>query len=129
MRATNTSNISHARITCWLCYSINYQTEKYERLIATLNAHQPKFNRLGFGKSVTRRNLSKANEICELKIFEDMANLMISMARDKRSGEKDFFLDGNVYAFDSSAISLCLRLFWWTKSHHNKGGVKLHTLF
>lgn len=82
--------------------------------------NQPKFNRLGFGKSVTRSNLSKANEIRELKIFEDLANLMISMARDKRTGDKDFFLDGNVYAFDSSTISLCLSMFWWTKLHHNK---------
>lgn len=67
--------------------------ESMRDLISALNAHQPKFNRLGFGKSVTRSNLSKTNEIRELKIFEDMANLMISMVRDKRSGEKDFFLD------------------------------------
>ena len=88
-----------------------------------MNSHQTKYNRLGFGKSVTRNNLSKANEIRELKIFEDLANLVISMALDKRSSNKDFFFDGNVYAFDSSTISLCLSMFWWTKLHQNKAGV------
>lgn len=97
-------------------------------LVTTLNAHQSKFNRLGFGKSVTRSNLSKANEIREVRIFEDMANLMISISRTKRIDKHDFFLDGNVYAFDSSTISLCLSTFWWSKLHHGKGGVKLHTL-
>lgn len=120
--------------TCWnhllvMLFGQLSNRETMRDLIAALNAHQPKFNRLGFGKSVTRSNLSKANEVRELKIFEDMANLMISMARDKRTGDKDFFLDGNVYAFDSSTISLCLSMFWWTKLHHNKGGIKLHTLF
>lgn len=26
-------------------------------------------------------------------------------------------------------ISLCLSVFWWTKLHHGKSGVKVHTLF
>ncbi len=102
--------------------------ESLRDLVSTLNAHQSKFHHLGFGDSVTRSNLSKANEIRELRIFEDMANLMISTARTKRVCKHDFFLDGNVYAFDSSTISLCLSTFWWSKLHHGKGGVKLHTL-
>jgi hypothetical protein len=75
-----------------------------------------------------RSNLSKANEIREVRIFEDFANLMIEEAREKRSGSCDFFIDGDVYAFDSSTIPLCLNTFWWTRLHHGKGGVKLHTL-
>lgn len=100
-------------------------------LIATLNAHKSKFNRLGFGTSVTRSNLSKANEQREAKIFEDMAYHMVKTARDLRIGfvDKDFFYEGNVYAFDSTTISLCLNVFWWSKLHHDKGGVKMHTLY
>lgn len=48
---------------------------------------------------------------------------MIAIARGKRFGEHDFFLDGNVYAFDSSTISLCLSSFWWSRLHGDKGGV------
>lgn len=120
--------------TCWnhllvMLFGQISNRESMRDLITTLNAHKPKFNHLGFGKSISLSNLSKANEVREIRIFEDLANLMIKTARDKRSGKKDFFLDGNIYAFDSSTISLCLNTFWWTKLHHNKGGVKLHTLF
>ena len=120
--------------TCWnhllvMLFGQISNRESMRDLITTLNAHKPKFNHLGFGKSISLSNLSKANEVREIRIFEDLANLMIKTARDKRSGKKDFFLDGNIYAFDSSTISLCLNTFLWTKLHHNKGGVKLHTLF
>ena len=52
------------------------------------------------------------------KIFEDMAYLMIKMARELRVGmiEENFFYDGDVYAFDSTTISLCLQVFWWSRS-------------
>lgn len=120
--------------TCWnhllvMLFGQISNRESMRDLITTLNAHKPKFNHLGFGKSISLSNLSKANEVREIRIFENLANLMIKTARDKRSGKKDFFLDGNIYAFDSSTISLCLNTFWWTKLHHNKGGVKLHTLY
>lgn len=119
--------------TCWnhllvMIFGQLSNRESLRDLVSTLNAHQTKFHHLGFGNSVTRSNLSKANEIRELRIFEDMANLMISIARGKRIGKHDFFLDGNVYAFDSSTLSLCLSTFWCSKLHHGRGGVKLHTL-
>jgi len=124
--------------TCWnhllvLIFGQLTNRESLRDLVGSLNAHKSKFHHLGFGKSVTRSNLSKANEIRDVRIFEDMANLMIKIARDKRTGTDyagiDKFLHGNVYAFDSSTISLCLSVFWWSKLHHDKGGVKLHTLY
>ena len=56
---------------------------------------------------------------------------MIKKAREKRLGvAEDFFIkDGNVYAFDSTTISLCLARFDWSKLHHDKGGIKVHTLY
>ena len=122
------------KFTCWnhllvMIFAQLTHRESLRDLIATLNAHKTKFNRLGFGTSVTRSNLSKANEQREAKIFEDMAYHMVKTARDLRIGlvDKDFFYEGNVYAFDSTTISLCLNVFWWSKLHHDKGGVKMHT--
>lgn len=40
-----------------------------------------------------------------------------------------FKLDGNVYAFDSTTIELCLEVFWWAKFRKKKGGIKVHTLY
>ena len=124
------------KFTCWnhllvMIFAQLTHRESLRDLIATLNAHKTKFNRLGFGTSVTRSNLSKANEQREAKIFEDMAYHMVKTARDLRIGlvDKDFFYEGNVYAFDSTTISLCLNVFWWSKLHHDKGGVKMHTLY
>lgn len=53
---------------------------------------------------------------------------MVSEAWDKRK-TKIFELQGNVYAFDSTTIDLCLAVFWWAKFRKKKGGVKIHTLY
>lgn len=83
-------------------------------MVVALEAHQGKLYHLGMGKSVTRSNLSKANENRDYRIFEDFAFYMIDVARKKRA-TKIFDLDGNVYAFDSTTIDLCLEVFWWAK--------------
>ena len=120
--------------TCWnhllvLLFGQLSNRESLRDLVVTLAPHKRAFHHLGFGKSVTRSNLSKANEVRDVRIFREFANRMIAIAREKRAGVKDFFLDNKVYAFDSTTISLCLSVFWWTKLHHGKGGVKMHTLY
>jgi IS4 transposase len=97
-------------------------------LTSTIAAHTNKTYHLGFGKNVTRSNLSKANEVRNPQIFEDFAYHMIEVARKKRINT-DFVIDGKVYAFDSSTIDLCLNVFWWAKFRHTKAGIKLHTLY
>ena len=87
--------------TCWhhllvmVFGQLSYR-ESLRDLSTTLNCHKSKFYHLGFGESVSRSNLSKANEIREVRIFEDFANLMIEEARRKRSASCDVFIDGDV---------------------------------
>lgn len=50
-------------------------------LILRLEAHQPKYYHLGFGKTVSRRNLGTANEKRSYKIFEEFAYVLIKEAR------------------------------------------------
>ena len=97
-------------------------------LIVALEAHWRKLYHLGMGKSVTRSNLSKANELRDYRIFEDYAYHLVAEARSK-STEKIFGFDGHVYAFDSSTIDLCLEVFEWAKFRKHKGGIKIHTLY
>jgi len=120
--------------TCWnhllvLLFVQLSNREGLRDLIVTITPFKSSFHHLGFGKSVTRSNLSKANEVREVRIFQEFADRMVELARKKRDGIKDFFISNKVYAFDSSTISLCLSVFWWTKLHHSKGGVKLHELY
>ena len=97
-------------------------------LTSTISAHSNKSYHLGFGKSITRSNLSKANERRDPKIFEDFAYYMINIARRKRI-VRGVEIEGKVYAFDSTTIDLCLSVFWWAKFRKTKAGIKLHTLF
>ncbi len=82
----------------------------------------------GIGKSVTRSNLSKANEQRDYHSFEEFAFFMIAEAR-KRRIQKIFELDGHAYAFDSTTINLCLPTFEWARFHKHKGGIRMHTLY
>ena len=121
--------------TCWnqmLCMIFGQLTarDSMRDLMLSLEAHNKKYYHLGLGKSVTRTNLGKANRNRDYRIYEEFANVLIEEARSKVY--KDDFevkVDGNVYAFDSSTIDLCLSVFWWAEFRKHKGGIKLHTLY
>ena len=105
--------------TCWnqlltLMFGQLSNRESMRDLIIAIEAHHQKCYHLGFGKHVTRSNLSKANTNRDYRIFEEYAYYLVSEARRKRATDI-FKLYGNVYAFDSTTISLCLDVFWWAK--------------
>lgn len=119
--------------TCWnqlltLMFGQLSNRESMRDLIIAIKAHHQKCYHLGFGKHVTRSNLSRANTNRDYRIFEEYAYYLVSEARRKRATDI-FKLDGNVYAFDSTTISLCLDVFWWAKFRKHKGGIKIHTLY
>src|SRR5690554_1527635 len=119
--------------TCWnllLCMVFGQISgrESLRDLLVVIKAHQNKSYHLGFGKNVSLSNLSKANEKRIYLIFEEFANHLITMARQK-SKHIDFEIQGKIYAFDSTTIDLCLSVFWWAHFRKTKAGIKLHTLF
>ncbi|MDF1575721.1 MAG: IS4 family transposase [Bacteroidales bacterium] len=120
--------------TCWnqllsMLFGQLSGRESLRDLMIGLDAHKSKYYHLGFGKSVTRSNLAKANEKRNCKIFEEFAYHMIDQAR-QCAVTRDFELDikANVYAFDSSTIDLCLSVFWWAEFRKTKGAIKLHAM-
>jgi hypothetical protein len=130
---THNGNRYVKHFTCWnqlLCMVFGQLTNRdsLRDLIVIIDAHSKKSYHLGFGKSVTRSNLAKANEKRSNKIFEEFAYYLIDIARKKRAND-DFKIKGKVYAFDSSTIDLCLSVFWWAKFRKTKAGIKLHTLY
>ena len=102
--------------------------ENLRDLVLATQAHANKAFRLGFGKAVTKSNLSKANNNRDYRIFAEFAYRVMSEARQCRATEI-FKLSGKVYAFDSSTIDLCLSVFGWALFRKRKGGIKLHTLY
>jgi len=102
--------------------------ESLRDLIVALDAHYSKCYHLGMGKNVSKSSLARANQDRDYRIFEEYAYYLVNEARQKRVSDI-FKLGGNVYAFDSTTIDLCLSVFWWAKFRKKKGGIKVHTLY
>lgn len=122
--------------TCWnqlMCMVFGQLTgrDSLRDLMVSIEPHKPKFYHLGFGKGTSRSNFANANEKRDCRIFEDYAYYLIDIARKSSVTDPDFQLniDGNVYAFDSTTIDLCLSVFWWAEFRKTKGGIKLNTLY
>ena len=104
--------------------------DSMRELMLSLEAHKSKYYHLGFGATVSRTNLGKANRNRDYRIYEEFAYTLIAEARNSyNKNDFEVKVDGNVYAFDSSTIDLCLNVFWWAEFRKHKGGIKLHTLY
>lgn len=119
--------------TCWnqllaLMFGQLPNRESLRDLIVAFEAHYSKCYHLGMGKNVSRSSLARANQDRDYHIFEEYAYYLVNEAHQKRVTHI-FKLGGNVYAFDSTTIDLCLSVFWWAKFRKKKGGIKVHTLY
>ena len=119
--------------TCWnqllaLMFGQLSNRESLRDLIVALDAHRAKCYHLGMGKNVSKSSLARANQNRDYHIFEEFAYYLVNEARQKRVSDI-FELGGNVYAFDSTTVDLCLAVFWWARFRKKKGGIKVHTLY
>ena len=120
--------------TCWnqllaMMFGQLSNRESLRDLIVAFEAHRAKQYHLGLGrKPIAKTTFASANQNRDYRIFEDFAFYMMEQARKKRVTDI-FKLKGNVYAFDSTTIPLCLSVFWWAKFRKKKGGVKAHGLY
>jgi hypothetical protein len=98
-------------------------------LMTIVEAHSSKAYHLGFGRCVNLSTIARANASRDYRIFEEFAMYIVAYARRLRAGvEFEVKTESNVYAFDSSTISLCLSVFWWATYKRKAGAIKLHTL-
>lgn len=120
--------------TCWnqlmaLMFGQLSNRESLRDVVVALEAHRSKCYHLGMGsKPIAKTTFATANQNRDYRIFEDFAFFLMEQARKKRATDI-FKLKGNVYAFDSTTIPLCLSVFWWAKFRKKKGGVKAHVLY
>ena len=84
---------------------------------------------MGIKSSVSRNNLSHANETRDWRIYADFAQVLISQAKALYADDP-LALDivSTVYALDSTTIDLCMNLFPWAPFRATKSAIKVHTL-
>ena len=103
--------------------------ESLRDIEACLRAMQPKLYHMGIRSTVSRNNLSNANEQRDWRIYAEFAQYLIIEARGLYADEElSVDLDASVYALDSTTIDLCLSMFPWARFRRRKGAVKMHTL-
>jgi hypothetical protein len=113
---------------CMAFAQLTYR-ESLRDIEACLRAQQHKLYHMGIRAAVSRSTLADANERRDWRIYADLAQALINIAR-KLYLDEDFGvdLDNTVYALDASTIDLCLSVFPWAPFRQTKAAVKLHTL-
>jgi hypothetical protein len=115
----------------YLCMAFAQLTyrESLRDIEACLRAQQSKLYHMGIKSRVSRSTLADANEVRDWRIYADLAQSLIGIARRLYAAEAfGVDLKETVYALDASTIDLCLSVFPWAPFRSTKAAVKLHTL-
>lgn len=115
----------------YLCMAFAQITfrESLRDIEACLRSQKNKLYHMGIRGPISRNTLSNANKIRDWRIYADLAQALISIARRLYINEDfDVELEQTAYALDSSTIDLCLTVFPWALFRQTKAAIKLHTL-
>lgn len=121
--------------TTWkhfLCMSFGQLThrESMSDTMLMLRLNKNKLYHLGIGTSFDKSTVSRTNETRNWKIFQDFGMKLIEEANSLYAGDNQLEIDlkGDVFAFDSSTVDLCLDVFCWATFRSTKAGIKIHAL-
>jgi hypothetical protein len=115
----------------YLCMAFAQLTsrESLRDIEACLRAHKDKLYHMGIRGGVSRSTLADASERRDWRIYADLAQALIGIARPLYADEDlGLDLDNTLHALDASTIDLCLSVFPWALFRTTKSAVKLHTL-
>ena len=95
-----------------------------------LKAHKQKLYHLGIKQNVNQSTLSRANERRDCRIFAEFGEYLIQKVRPLYSDNliPNVDIGNEVFALDSTTISLSINLFSWAQGKYSRGAVKIHTL-
>jgi IS4 transposase len=95
-----------------------------------LQAHKGQLYHLGVKQSVDHTTLSRANENRDWRIFAGFGEYLIGLVRPLYADSPipNVNIDNEVFALDSTTISLSINLFTWAEGKYTRGAVKVHTL-
>jgi hypothetical protein len=95
-----------------------------------LEAHKNKLYHLGIKRHVDSSALSRANERRNWRIFADYGNYLIQLVRPLYAGCSipNINFENEIFALDSTTISVSINLCTWAEGKYSRGAVKMHTL-
>jgi hypothetical protein len=93
-------------------------------------AHKHQLYHLCIKKWVDSSVLSRANERREWQIFADFGHYLIRLVRPlyAKCPVPNVDIDNEVFALDSTTISVSINLCTWAEGKYSRGVVKMHTL-
>ena len=101
---------------------------------SSLNSQRAKFYHMGIRcHKIARNTLANSNEIRDYRIYEELAAVLASRAKELYVDDKildDLEFDKSIYALDSSAINICLSFAPWARYKESVGAgeIKLRSL-
>jgi hypothetical protein len=95
-----------------------------------LKAHNNRLYDLGIKQSVNQSSLSRANENRDWQIFRDFGLYLIDVVTSLYLNEPSAVtgVDKDIFAIDSTTISISINLVDWARGKYSKGAVKMHTV-
>jgi IS4 transposase len=95
-----------------------------------LKAHKHQLYHLGIKKQVDSSVLSRASERRDWRIFADFGSYLIQPVRPLHADcpIPNMGIDSEIFALDSTTISVSINLFTWAEGKYSRGAVKMHTL-
>ena len=95
-----------------------------------LKAHKNKLYHLGIKQHVNQSTLSRANENRDWRIFADFGTYLMQLVKPLYENQPipKVDVENDVFALDSTTISLSIKLFTWAKGKYSRGAAKVQTL-
>ena len=120
---------------CWnmfvqLLFGQITSLDSLRSICTCLQAHEGQLYHLGVKQSVDHTTLSRANENRDWRIFADFGEYLIGLVHPLYADfpVPNVNINNEVFALDSTTISLSINLFTWAEGKYTRGAVKVHTL-
>ncbi len=123
------------RLNCWnqfaqLLFGQLTARNGLRDICLCLGAHNSSLYHMGIKQGVEQSTLSRANENRDWRIFADFGTYLIGLVRPMYTEcpIPGVEIDNDVFALDSTTISVSLVLMDWAHGKYSRGAVKMHTL-
>lgn len=114
---------------CQLLFGQLTALDSLRSICLCLKAHKHKLYHLGLGQHVVHTTLSRANEQRDWRIFADFGKYLMQIVRPmySKASIPNINLENEIFAIDSTSISVSINLFEWAQGKYSRGAVKMHT--